>query len=88
MKDATEQEAEAAIIILKRMIDAAENSNQSGENAVVRAVRAFNNHQALLEITKEVQSALGRLAEQGLDGQAFNALLSKINAAIVNDEKE
>ena len=51
-------------------------------------VRACNNHQALLEIAKEVQSALGRLAEQGLAGQAFNALLSKINTAIANDEKE
>ena len=51
-------------------------------------VRACNNHRALLEIAKEVQSAIGRLAEQGQAGQAFNALLLKINAAIANAEKE
>ena len=33
----TEAQAEKAIGVLKRAIDAAENSNQAGENAVVKA---------------------------------------------------
>lgn len=44
MRNATEQEAEAAIKILKRAIDAAENSNQAGENAVLRAAKAIDPH--------------------------------------------
>lgn len=39
--NATEQEAERAIAHLKRAIEAAENSNQAGENAVVRAAEAI-----------------------------------------------
>lgn len=41
MVNATEDEAERAIACLKRAIDAAENSNQAGENAVVRAAEAI-----------------------------------------------
>lgn len=39
--NATEQQAERAIAVLKRAIDAAENSNQAGENAVVKAAMAI-----------------------------------------------
>lgn len=39
--DATEADAEWAIAALRRAIEAAENSNQAGENAVVRAARAL-----------------------------------------------
>lgn len=38
---ATEQQADEAIVRLGRAIDAARNSNQAGENAVVRAARAL-----------------------------------------------
>lgn len=38
---ATEQEADKAIAYLKRAIDAAENSNQHGEDAVVKAAMAI-----------------------------------------------
>jgi len=41
MRNATEQEADRAIAFLKRAIDAAENSNQAGENAVVEAAEAI-----------------------------------------------
>lgn len=37
LANATEAQAERAIAILKRAIDAAENSNQAGENFVVAA---------------------------------------------------
>lgn len=37
MLNVTEAQAEKAIGVLKRAIDAAENSNQAGENAVVKA---------------------------------------------------
>src|SRR3546814_11264315 len=37
MEQATEAQAEKAIAVLKRAIDAAENSNQAGENFVVGA---------------------------------------------------
>jgi len=40
MNNATEAQAEAAIKVLKRMIEAAEASNQAGENAVVKAAAA------------------------------------------------
>lgn len=40
-RNATEAEAEAAIRILKGAIEAAENANQAGENAVVRAAAAI-----------------------------------------------
>lgn len=41
-RNATEAEADAAIAILERAIDAARNSNQAGENAVVRAAKAIS----------------------------------------------
>jgi hypothetical protein len=41
MRGATEHQAERAITYLKKAIDAAENSNQAGENAVVRAAEAI-----------------------------------------------
>lgn len=37
---ATEAQAERGIAVLKRMIEAAENSNQAGEDAVVAAAAA------------------------------------------------
>lgn len=37
---ATEAQADAAIAVLRRAIDAAENSNQAGENAVVMMAAA------------------------------------------------
>lgn len=40
--DATEAEADKAIEVLERAIEAARNSNQAGENAVVRAARAIS----------------------------------------------
>ncbi|MGX7895485.1 hypothetical protein [Tsuneonella sp. HG222] len=40
-KPATEREADKAIAHLKRAIDAAENSNQYGEDAVVEAAMAI-----------------------------------------------
>jgi hypothetical protein len=40
MNNASEQAAEAAVEILRRIIDAAENSNQAGENAAVIAAAA------------------------------------------------
>lgn len=39
--NATERQAERAIAVLKRAIDAAENSNQAGEDAVVKAAIAI-----------------------------------------------
>lgn len=41
-RNATEAEADAAILILERAINAARNSNQAGENAVVRAANAIS----------------------------------------------
>lgn len=41
-RDATEAEADAAIVVLERAIEAARNSNQAGENAVVRAAAAIS----------------------------------------------
>lgn len=41
MVNATEEQAERAIVHLRRAIEAAENSNQAGENAVVRAAEAI-----------------------------------------------
>ena len=40
-KNATEAEANAAIAVLERAIEAARNSNQAGENAVVRAAASL-----------------------------------------------
>lgn len=40
-RQATEAEADSAIKCLRRAIDAAENSNQAGENAVVKAASAI-----------------------------------------------
>ena len=39
--NASEAEADAAIAVLEKAIDAARNSNQAGENAVVRAAAAL-----------------------------------------------
>jgi hypothetical protein len=41
MTNATEDEAGRAIAHLKKAIEAADNSNQAGENAVVRAAEAI-----------------------------------------------
>lgn len=38
---ATEQQAERAISFLKRAIEAAQNSNQRGEDSVVKAAEAI-----------------------------------------------
>lgn len=40
-RNATEAEADRAIAYLERAIDAAQNSNQAGENAVVKAAMAI-----------------------------------------------
>jgi hypothetical protein len=55
---ATEAQAEAAIIILKRMIDAAENGNQAGEAAVLAAACGID----LLEAADELTLVLGLTA--------------------------
>lgn len=47
---ATEAQAAAAIVILKRMIDAAENGNQAGEDAVVAAAAGLSTLAALDEL--------------------------------------
>jgi hypothetical protein len=41
MMGATDEQAEAAIAILERAIEAARNGNQAGENAVVKAAAAL-----------------------------------------------
>jgi hypothetical protein len=50
MAQATERQAAEAIVALRQMIEAAENSNQNGENAVVLAASAarLNTDRAVL----------------------------------------
>src|SRR3546814_7525006 len=52
MEQATEAQAEKAIAVLKRAIDAAENSNQAGENFVVGAANWRPLHDALISIAE------------------------------------
>ena len=54
----TEQQAEAAIKYLRRIIDAAENGNQDGENAVVIAAREHEMETALHSIMSEAVYAI------------------------------
>ena len=56
---ASEQQAERAVALLKRMIDAAENSNQAGEDAVVAAAAG----PALLA---SLQAVMAMLSEAGV----------------------
>lgn len=41
---------------------------------------------ALLLLAKNMQAALGRLAQQGVAGPAFSAILTEVNAAIAKAE--
>src|SRR3546814_11479695 len=52
MEQATEAQAEKAIAVLKRAIDAAENSNQAGENFVVGAANRRPIHDALISLAE------------------------------------
>src|SRR3546814_5454157 len=52
MEQAPEAQAEKAIAVLKRAIDAAENSNQPGENFVVGAANWRPLHDALISIAE------------------------------------
>ena len=54
IRNASEAQAERAIVVLKRAIDAAENSNQAGENFVVGAA----NWEALLAALKDAVEPL------------------------------
>ena len=54
LANATEAQAERAIVTLKRAIDAAENSNQAGENFVVGAA----NWEALLAALEDAVEPL------------------------------
>lgn len=82
MVNATEQQAEKAIAMLKRAIDAAENSNQAGENAVVLFASAP-------KLLAAAERALGQLGDhggcscmsEGPDCCAFSALQTAIAIA-------
>jgi hypothetical protein len=56
---ATEQQAERAIAVLKRWIDAAENSNQLGEDMVVCAVAGPVLAEALKALLAETELTYG-----------------------------
>lgn len=63
MAQATEAQAEAAILILKRAIEAAENSNQAGENAVVKFAAAPDLYEALESAIPEIEDEVRSLIE-------------------------
>lgn len=60
--NATEAQADRAIRILKRAIDAAENSNQAGENFVVGAANWEATRDALIAARDELAKAKGEPA--------------------------
>ena len=83
---ATEAQAEVAIGVLKRMIDAAENGNQAGEDAVVAAAAGL----ALLDALQTAQDYVSDASKGALkhDGDSAGLIamasddLARINAAI------
>lgn len=77
---ATEAQAERAIATLKRAIDAAENSNQAGENFVVAAASG----PVLLRAVMSCVSAMrAYIVPDGMDGDEAMTL---IIAALDNPE--
>jgi hypothetical protein len=83
---ASEAAAERAITTLKRAIDAAENSNQAGENFVVAAAAGPELLEALLTKRDYIaDAASGALTYEG-SGEGFKAMaaedLARIDAAI------
>lgn len=59
MLNVTEAQAEKAIGVLKRAIEAAENSNQAGENAVVALAAGLD----LLDVLGTVRDYVGDVAK-------------------------
>lgn len=90
--NATEAQAERAIAILKRAIDAAENSNQAGENFVVAAAAGSDLLEALIGAGNVIASLSRQFGHAGCtctfpdsDCCGFarsNAVMLKIDAAI------
>lgn len=78
MSGASEAAAERAVVVLKRAIEAAENSNQAGENFVVAAAAAPDLVEALegaigaLEFSRDYHSDLGN-AEQAFAQDKLDA---------------
>lgn len=55
---ASEDQADKAVARLKPMIEAAEASNQAGENAVVKAIHAFDNIDKIIKALTPFRAAL------------------------------
>lgn len=58
LANATEAQAEKAIATLKRAIDAAQNSNQAGENFVVAAAAGEDLLEALRHLVNDVRDLM------------------------------
>lgn len=58
LANATEAQAERAIVTLKRAIEAAENSNQAGENFVVAAAAGEDLLEALRHLVHDVRDLM------------------------------
>lgn len=68
--NATEAQAEKAIAVLKRAINAAENSNQAGENFVVAAAAGEDLLDALRRLVRDVRDLMADSA--GVAGLHLN----------------
>lgn len=85
---ASEYQAERAIVVLKRWIDAAENSNQHGEDMVVCAAAGPGLLEALKSARKTLAAGLifnaGGLFDETSVGQ--HVVIAQIDAAISKAE--
>ena len=61
---ATEQETDQALAFLKPIIEAANASNQNGEDAIVKVVRAYKSHDALVKAVDETRILISYLRRQ------------------------
>lgn len=94
--NATEFEADAAIAILERAINAARNSNQAGENAVVRAAAAITKafdeafdearvEEAFVDGAQACREMLARFVEQGGDAATAASIRANWHPGWGND---
>lgn len=75
---ATEREAESACKSLRRIIEAAENSNQAGENAAVSAADGARLRRAVLKYA-ELSEALAESQAQGI-AKIIDSVVSDLRA--------
>ncbi len=80
---ATEAQANAAIVILKQMINAVENGNQAGENAVIAAAHGPTLLAQLIDMVDFAEAlARSRYSEyEGDPSVTFNAARAAIARA-------